>query len=58
MANLSNSREQYLAKRFVGLVMIPGHHIVKAEMDCSHLRGADSRIKAPTKIYGLDYLRG
>ncbi|KAK3834615.1 MAG: LSM domain-containing protein [Linnemannia elongata] len=46
------------AKRFVGLVMIPGHHIVKAEMDCSHLRGADSRIKAPTKTYGLDYLRG
>ncbi|KAG0379734.1 hypothetical protein BGX24_011925 [Mortierella sp. AD032] len=46
------------AKRFVGLVMIPGHHIVKAEMDCSHLRGADSRIKAPAKIYGLDYLRG
>ncbi|KAG9066539.1 hypothetical protein KI688_012447 [Linnemannia hyalina] len=45
-------------KRFVGLVMIPGHHIVKADIDCSHLRGADSRIKAPTKIYGLDYLRG
>ncbi|KAF9131424.1 hypothetical protein BGX30_013113 [Mortierella sp. GBA39] len=46
------------AKRFVGLVMIPGRHIVKADIDCSHLRGADSRIKAPTKIYGLDYLRG
>ncbi|KAG0210839.1 hypothetical protein BGX33_004648 [Mortierella sp. NVP41] len=45
-------------ERFVGLVMIPGHHIVKAEIDCSHLRGADSRIRAPTKTYGLDYLRG
>ncbi|KAG0053264.1 hypothetical protein BGZ83_001434 [Gryganskiella cystojenkinii] len=44
-------------KRFVGLVMIPGHHIVKAEMDASHLRGVDARIKATTK-YDLDYLRG
>ncbi|KAF9945023.1 hypothetical protein BGZ70_004121 [Mortierella alpina] len=43
-------------QRFVGLVMIPGQHIVKAEMDFSHLRGADSRIKTPT--YNLDYLRG
>ncbi|KAK3812654.1 MAG: hypothetical protein J3R72DRAFT_462660 [Linnemannia gamsii] len=56
-AGQSRKKEEE-AKRFVGLVMIPGHHIVKAEMDCSHLRGADSRIKAPAKIYGLDYLRG
>ncbi|KAF9331117.1 hypothetical protein BG006_005997 [Podila minutissima] len=43
-------------RRFVGLVMIPGHHIVRAEMDCSHLRGADSRIRAPK--YDAEYLLG
>ncbi|KAF9318239.1 hypothetical protein BG003_011633 [Podila horticola] len=43
-------------RRFVGLVMIPGHHIVKAEMDCSHLRGTDSRIRAPK--YDAEYLLG
>ncbi|KAG0018755.1 hypothetical protein BGZ81_010085 [Podila clonocystis] len=43
-------------RRFVGLVMIPGHHIVKAEMDCSHLRGADSQIRAPK--YDSEYLLG
>ncbi|KAF9377278.1 hypothetical protein CPB97_010295 [Podila verticillata] len=43
-------------RRFVGLVMIPGHHIVKAEMDCSHLRGSDSRIRAPK--YDAEYLLG
>ncbi|KAG0093907.1 hypothetical protein BGZ92_000022 [Podila epicladia] len=43
-------------RRFVGLVMIPGHHIVKAEMDCSHLRGVDSRIRAPK--YDAEYLLG
>ncbi|KAF8984109.1 hypothetical protein BGZ46_008830 [Entomortierella lignicola] len=42
---------------FVGQVMIPGHHIIKAEMDCSHLRSLDIRLKAPTK-FGMDYLRG
>ncbi|CAO3572630.1 unnamed protein product [Mortierella alpina] len=52
---LRNKKEE-AEQRFVGLVMIPGHHIVKAEMDFSHLRGADSRIKTPT--YNLDYLRG
>ncbi|KAI7818814.1 hypothetical protein BC939DRAFT_462064 [Gamsiella multidivaricata] len=50
-----NSEEE--EKRFVGQIMIPGHHIVKAEMDCSHLRGADSRLKAPL-TYNLDYLLG
>ncbi|KAK3816642.1 MAG: hypothetical protein J3Q66DRAFT_200921 [Benniella sp.] len=44
-------------KRFVGQVMIPGHHIVRAEMDCSHLRGTDSRLQVPG-IFDLNYLRG
>ncbi|KAF9430063.1 hypothetical protein BGZ94_008497 [Podila epigama] len=43
-------------RRFVGLVMIPGHHLVRVEMDCSHLRGSDSRIRAPK--YDVDYLLG
>jgi len=38
--------------------MIPGHHIVKAEMDAGHLRGVDGRISA-SKKFDLDYyLRG
>ncbi|KAF8928116.1 hypothetical protein BGZ47_001809 [Haplosporangium gracile] len=34
------------------------YNSIRRKIDCSHIRGADSRIKAPTKIYGLDYLRG
>ncbi|KAF9905285.1 hypothetical protein BX616_001055 [Lobosporangium transversale] len=51
---LKNKEEE--ERRFVGQIMIPGHHIVKAEMDTSHLRGLDSRIKS-TK-YDMQYLRG
>ncbi|KAI1306548.1 hypothetical protein EDD11_004711 [Mortierella claussenii] len=49
-------RKEDAERRFVGQIMIPGHHIVKCEMDCSHLRGADSRLKAAK--YDADYLKG
>ncbi|GJJ74092.1 N-alpha-acetyltransferase 38, NatC auxiliary subunit [Entomortierella parvispora] len=54
----SRQRQSKEERRFVGLVMIPGHHIVKAEMDAGHLRGVDARISA-SKKFDLDhYLRG
>ncbi|KAF9973058.1 hypothetical protein BGZ65_009469 [Modicella reniformis] len=54
--NLGFSRKDQ-KKRFVGQVMIPGHHIVKAEIDCSHLQSANSQLQAAGR-YTLDYLKG
>ncbi|KAG0238737.1 hypothetical protein BGW42_002603 [Actinomortierella wolfii] len=49
-------------KRYVGLIMVPGPHIVKAEVDTAHLRvGGISASSANTpagRKYDADYLMG